>query len=115
MATSISILPSCAIAAEIGAVHQLDICRSARKVDLHNLASMALSQVVVLEIQSVFLSLCLNILNQRAWHDAMPAALESSSAYAITAIAFDEKRRANQNLITLMTHADANVHCVAAT
>jgi hypothetical protein len=30
---------------------------------------------------------------QRAWHDAMPAALESSSAYAKTAIAFDEKRR----------------------
>jgi hypothetical protein len=50
-----------------------------------------------------------------AWHDAMPAALESSSAYAITAIAFDEKRRANRNLITLMTHADANVRCVAAT
>ena len=48
-------------------------------------------------------------------NDAMSAALESSSAYAKTAIAFDEKRRANQNLITLMTHADANVLCVAAT
>jgi hypothetical protein len=56
-----------------------------------------------------------NYFKPAAWHDAMPAALESSSAYAITAIAFDEKRRAYQNLITLMTHADANVRCVAAT
>jgi hypothetical protein len=57
----------------------------------------------------------MNYFKPAAWHDAMPAALESSSAYAITAIAFDEKRRANRNLITLMTHADANVRCVAAT
>ncbi|MFM8217067.1 MAG: hypothetical protein ACKN82_20830 [Pirellula sp.] len=56
-----------------------------------------------------------NYFKPAAWHDAMSAALESSSAYAITAIAFDEKRRANPNLITLTTHADANVRCVAAT
>lgn len=56
-----------------------------------------------------------NYFKPAAWHDAMPAALESSSAYAITAIAFDENRRANPNLITLTTHADANVRCVAAT
>ena len=45
----------------------------------------------------------------------MSAALESSSAYATTAIAFDEKPRANPNLTTLVTHANANVRCVAAT
>jgi len=56
-----------------------------------------------------------NYFKPAAWHDAMSAALESSSAYAITAIAFDENRRANPNLITLTTHADANVRCVAAT
>jgi hypothetical protein len=57
----------------------------------------------------------MNYFKPAVWHDAMSAALESSSAYAITAIAFDEKRRANPNLITLTTHADANVRCVAAT
>jgi hypothetical protein len=56
-----------------------------------------------------------NYFKPAAWHDAMSAALESSSAYAKTAIAFDEKPRANQSLTTLMTHADANVRCVAAT
>ena len=56
-----------------------------------------------------------NYFKPEAWHDAMSSALESSSAYAITAIAFDEKRSANPNLITLKTHADANVRCVAAT
>jgi hypothetical protein len=56
-----------------------------------------------------------NYFKPAAWHDAMSAALESSSAYATTAIAFDEKPRANPNLNTLMTHANANVRCVAAT
>jgi hypothetical protein len=50
-----------------------------------------------------------------AWHDAMPAALEGASAYAITAITFDEKQGANPNATTLTTHADANVRCIAAT
>jgi hypothetical protein len=45
----------------------------------------------------------------------MSAALESSSAYATEAIAFEEKPRANQNLPTLIMHANANVRCVAAT
>ena len=50
-----------------------------------------------------------------AWHDPMSAALVSSSAYAVTALAFDENRSADPNLITLMTHADANDRCIAAT
>jgi hypothetical protein len=56
-----------------------------------------------------------NYFKPAAWHDAMSAALESSSAYAITAIEFDENRRANPNLITLTTNADAIVRCAAAT
>jgi hypothetical protein len=50
-----------------------------------------------------------------AWRDAMIAALESSSAYATTATVFDENPRANPNLTTLMTHANANVRWVVAT
>jgi hypothetical protein len=45
-----------------------------------------------------------NYLKPAAWHDAMTAALESSSAYATTAIALYEKPRAKPNLTTLMTH-----------
>jgi hypothetical protein len=50
-----------------------------------------------------------------AWRDAMSAAMKSSSDYAITAIAFDEKPSLYTNLITLMTHADATVRCIEAT
>jgi hypothetical protein len=41
--------------------------------------------------------------------DAMAAALERPSAYATTAIAFDDKPTADPNLSTIMTHANANI------